>query len=82
MIFGVGGINIRYKLNEYLFFQPEFSFLYGRESITELISTPASYNLMGYATSFKYSENKIDRTVLGAHLEQHVFLCPAEQHMR
>jgi hypothetical protein len=76
ILFGTGGLNIRYQLNNYLFFQPEFSVLFGKQSITELISKPTSYNTLGYPTSYKYSENKTEQSIFGAHLEQHIFYYP------
>lgn len=76
IVFGTGGVNIRYQLNQNLFFQPEFSVLFGKESITTLISTPASYNTFGYVTSYKYSESKTEQSIFGAHLEQHIFYYP------
>ncbi len=76
IFFGTGGVNIRYQINKYFVFQPEFSILYGKQVITELKSTPASFNPMGYPTSYKYSENKMEQTILGTHLEQYVFYYP------
>lgn len=76
ILFGTGGVNIRYQISNYLFFQPEFSVLFGKQSITELISKPTSYNTFGYPTSYKYSENKTEKSIFGAHLEQHIFYYP------
>ena len=76
VLFGIAGLDFRFKLNDQLFFQPEFSVLIGQEHITQLISTPATYNQYGVATSYNYSERNTDQIISGGHLEQHLFYYP------
>ncbi|MBK6985676.1 MAG: hypothetical protein IPH32_13395 [Bacteroidetes bacterium] len=76
VLFGIVGLDFQFKLNDQLFFQPEFSILIGQEQITQLISTPASYNQYGIATSYNYSERNTDQIISGGHLEQHLFYYP------
>ena len=76
LLFGIAGFHFRYKLNEQLYVQPEFSVLIGKEYISQLIASPASYNQYGVATSYNYSERHANKIIAGGHLEQHLLYCP------
>jgi hypothetical protein len=76
ILFGIAGAHLRYQIMEQLFFQPEFSLLFGKQEIEKLISTPKSYGPYGTVLSYKYSVEQKDQTILGTHLEQHLFFYP------
>jgi hypothetical protein len=76
ILYGIVGAHLRYQVTDWLFFQPEFSLLLGKQEIEKLISTPASYGPYGTVLSYKYAVEQKDQTVLGSHLEQHLFFYP------
>lgn len=76
IVFGIAGFHFRYTLNEQLYIQPEFSVLIGKEYVSQLITSPASYNQYGIPTSYNYSKRNTKQTIAGAHLEQHLLYCP------
>lgn len=76
LLFGIAGFHFRYKLNEQLYIQPEFSVLIGKEYVSQFIASPAGYNQYGVATSYNYSERNTNKIIAGGHLEQHLLYYP------
>lgn len=78
--FATGGGNVSYKITEGLFFVSELSMLMGKQETSYIITTPnVTYtNVPPYTLvkSYTIHEEKEQKTIYGAHIEQHLLYHP------
>lgn len=76
ILFGIAGAHLQYRITDHLFFQPEFSLLFGKQEVERINSIPTSYGPYGTVLSYKYTVEQKEQTIFGTHLEQHLFFYP------
>ena len=78
--FATGGGNVSYKITEGLFFVSELSMLMGKQETSYIITTAnVTYtNVPPYTLvkSYTMHEEKEQKTIYGAHIEEHLFYHP------
>ena len=78
--FVTGGANVSYKITEGLFFVSELSMLMGKQETLYIITTAnvtyTNYPLYSQITSYTIHEEKEQKTIYGAHIEQHLLYHP------